>query len=220
MAKKGKLIVFEGADGSGKTTQSKLLVEYLKSKKTPYAYLSFPRYEGSMWAQMVKRYLFGEFGKINEVDGYFASMLYAGDRLSAKDEIKKWIDEGKIVICNRYVPSNLAHMSAKMKSQSEKSKYKVWLEKLEYGENKIPREDLVIFLRVPISVTRKLMKKRNLDIHESNLKYQEKVLAQYELLSDLNKNWAKVNCSKEGKILKPQEVHKMVLEVLKDRKIL
>ena len=123
IAKKGKLIVFEGSDGTGKTTQAKLLLEYLKRKQIPSIYISFPRYQNSLWGQMVRRYLDGEFGKIDEVSPYLASVLYAGDRLGASDQIRKWLELGKLVICNRYVGSNLAHQLAKMVSQSDKSKF-------------------------------------------------------------------------------------------------
>lgn len=218
MAKRGKLIVFEGADGSGKTTQSKLLVDYLKIKKIPAVYISFPRYEESIWAQMVKRYLLGEFGTLMQVDPYFASMLYAGDRFSASTQLKKWLNGGKIIVCNRYVGSNIAHMAAKIKNQREK--YIDWLEKLEYGENKIPQEDLVLLLHVPVAVSRKLMKGRKLDIHELDLVYLEKVISVYDDVSKNRKNWIKVECTKNGQILKPGEVHEKVLEVLRKKNIL
>ena len=220
MSKRGKLIVFEGADGSGKTTQSKLLISFLSKRNIPSAYISFPRYEESMWAKMVRRFLSGDFGKLSKVDPYFASMLYAGDRMSAANQIKKLLSSGKIVVCNRYIGSNIGHMAAKIKSQSEKSKYIEWLEKLEYGENKIPKEDLVIFLHVPISVSKKLMSGRQLDIHEDDLAYQEKVLEVYEDICKKKNYWVKVDCTKVGKILATSEIQKKVLEVLNVRKLI
>src|SRR3989338_1596391 len=164
--KKGKLIVFEGADGSGKTTQSKLLLKYLKGRKIACEYVSFPRYEDSLWGGMVRRFLRGEFGKLNEIDPYLASILYAGDRMTAAPMLRRWLDSGKIVIANRYIGSNIGHMGAKLKTQNSKLKYIKWLEQLEYVENGIPKEDLVIFLYVPIAVSKNLMKGRTLDIHE------------------------------------------------------
>ncbi|OGD83371.1 hypothetical protein A2165_01405 [Candidatus Curtissbacteria bacterium RBG_13_40_7] len=210
----GKLIVFEGSDGTGKTTQAKLLLGYLKKKNIPCVYISFPRYDESLWGQMVKRYLSGGFGKIDEVGPYLASVLYAGDRFSASDQIRKWLELGKLVICNRYVGSNLAHQLAKMVSQSDKSKFIKWLEKLEYEENKIPKEDLVILLHVPATISRKLMSQRKLDIHERDFGYLKRVVEAYEGLAKERKNWVKVDCVKNGKILKPEEIHKKVLEIL------
>jgi len=218
--KKGKLIVFEGSDGTGKTTQAKLLLDYLKKRtKTPCVYISFPRYKDSLWGQMVRRYLDGEFGEIDEVNPYLASVLYAGDRFSASSQIEKWLKEGKIVVCNRYVGSNLAHQVAKFQIPNSKFQFIRWLEKLEYEENKIPKEDLVILLHVPAAISRKLISQRKLDIHERDLEYLGRVVDVYESLANGRKNWVKVQCIKNGKILKPEEIHQRVLEILKERKI-
>lgn len=217
---KGKLIVFEGADGSGKTTQARLLLNFLKKKKIPAVYISFPRYDDSLWGEMVRRYLDGDFGKLDEVDPYLASCLYAGDRASAADQIKKWLASGKIVICNRYVGSNMAHMGAKFKSQGEKLKYIRWLEDLEYGENKLPREDLVILLHVPIKISQRLMRGREKDIHEREVEYQKQVLDVSEMVAESRKYWAKVDCTKNGQILSKEEIHERVLAILKSRAIL
>lgn len=215
MAKRGKLIVFEGIDGSGKTTQSKLLVAYFKKQKIPTKYISFPRYE-LKWGKMVRKYLDGKLGKL---DPYEASVLYANDRRSAAAKINGWLASGKTVIGNRYIGSNIGHMAAKIKSQSEKSKYIDWLERLEYGENKIPAEDLVILLRVTPRISRKLMRTRVLDIHEKDQKYLEEVSRVYDSVAKQKKNWEAVDCTESGKILKPEEIHKKVLVVLKKRNV-
>lgn len=224
--KKGKLIVIEGSDGSGKTTQSKLLLDYLKSHKTPCAYISFPRYEASEWGKMIRRFLDGEFGHI---DPYLASMLYAGDRFGASAEIKKWLEEGKIVVCNRYVGSNIGHMAAKFKSpadakalagrQSEREKYIQWLENFEYKQNGIPKEDLVILLQLDPKISRKLMKDRKLDIHEKDQRYQEDVFVVYDYVAGVKKNWVKVDCAKDGAILKPGQIAQLVVSALTQKKI-
>lgn len=239
MARKGKLIVFEGTDGSGKTTQAKLLLNYLKKSKIPNAYISFPRYEAP-WGKMVRRYLSGDFGKVGQVDPYLASMLYAGDRAQAATQLKKWIADGKIIVCNRYIGSNIGHMAAKFKSpadakalagrQSEKSrlrqdfggqaKYIKWLEDLEYGENKIPVEDLVVLLSVDPKVSRKLMEDRKLDIHEKDLAYQQAVWRVYDYVAGEKKNWVRVDCTHGGKLLSASEIHQKVLAVLKKRKMI
>lgn len=219
MAKKGKLVVIEGSDGSGKTTQAQLLIAHLKKNKIPNAYISFPRYETSLWGKMVARYLGGDFGKVGDVDPYLASVLYAGDRICAAPQIRKWLAEGKVVICNRYVGSNAGHMAAKLKSQSEKLKYVKWLESLEYGENKIPKEDINILLQVDPKVSRKLMKGRKLDIHEDDLKYQETVYKVFDWVAR-NKNWARIDCTRGGEILGQQDIHGKVLAVLKKRRLI
>lgn len=223
----GLFIAFEGADGAGKTTQAKLLLKYLQNKQSfsankriPSVYISFPRYQDSLWGQMVARYLAGDFGRLDDVDPYLASMLYAGDRLTAAEQIKKWFDDGKVVVCNRYVGSNMAHMGAKIKDKGLRTKYINWLEKLEYKENKIPREDLVIFLHVPVDVSRKLIRGRKLDIHEKDLTYLQRVISAYDEIAKDRKSWVKVDCTVDGKILEPYEIHKKVLGVLKRKGIL
>lgn len=218
MVKSGKLVVFEGADGSGKTTQSKLLRAELKKRKILHGYVSFPRYESSLWAKQIRRFLLGEMGQ--RVDPYFSSTLYAGDRLSVRDEICNWLDAGKLVVCNRYVGSNIGHMGAKFEKLDEKKKYIDWLERLEYDENKIPKEDLVIYLRVPIKVAQKLMHKRELDIHESNIAYQQRVIETYDSYSKSKKNWVVIDCTQNNHIIEPYQIHQKVLEILKGRKIL
>lgn len=220
MAKKGKLIVIEGSDGSGKTTQAQLLLSYLKKKKIPSAYISFPRYEKSMWGKMVRRFLDGDFGRIDQVDPYFASVLYAGDRFSAAPQINKWLNEGKMIVCNRYVGSNIGHMAAKFKSQSERSKYIGWLETLEYKENGIPKEDVSILLQVDPVVSRKLMKDRKLDIHEKDLQYQKEVYRVYESVAKARSNWVRVDCASGGQILGPQQIHEKVVAALVKKKVL
>ena len=215
---KGRLIVFEGADGSGKSTQAKLLFAYFKKKQKNTIFFSFPNYQ-SVWGKMVRRYLNGEFGDVNEVNPYIASMLYAGDRLLESAKIKKWLGLGKLVICDRYMASNIAHQAAKIKSQSEKSKFVKWLEGLEFGENKIPKPDLVILLTIPENIAQKFMKRRIRDIHERNVSYQKKVAKAFEDYAKANKNWVVVANTKGGKLKKINEVRKEIVEIVKTKKV-
>lgn len=214
---RGKFIVFEGPDGSGKTTQANLLYDYLKKAKIPAAYISFPRYKDSAWGAMVLRYLNGEFGKL---DGYLASLLYAGDRFSASGEINKWLSEGKLVVCDRYVASNIGHQAGKFKKISEQNNFIKWLENLEYRENKIPREDLVIFLNLPLGTSLKLMSSwQSLDIHESDKAHQAAAYKVYSRISK-RKYWVKIDNVEKRKLLSVGDVHKKVLALLKVKKII
>lgn len=217
-AARGRLIVFEGSDGSGKATQATLLAKYFSNKKIPSAFVSFPRYE-SAWGQIIRHYLSGEFGKLDEVSPRLGAMLYAGDRLSFKEKLREWLASGKLVVCDRYVGSNIAHMGAKIKDKGLRIKFIKWLQNLEYEENKIPREDLVIFLSVPTSVSQKLMRARKLDIHEKDIKYLNKVSGVFESLAKSKKNWQKIECTKGHKLITPLEIHKRVLKVLSKRGI-
>jgi len=214
---RGKFIVFEGADGTGKTTQAKLLFDYLKEKKKDVVFSSFPNYQ-SAWGKMVRRYLDGEFGDVNQVSPYLASMLYAGDRLSESERIKKWQKAGKIIICDRYMASNIAHQVAKLQPPNSKLQFIKWLEELEYGENKIPKPDLVILLTIPETIAQKFMRKRVRDIHEKNVFYQKRVAKEFLDLAKANKNWAVVSNTKGGGLKKINEVHKEIVEIVKNPK--
>lgn len=214
---KGQFIVLEGADGTGKTTQAKLLFNYLKKSKREVVFFSFPNYQ-SAWGKMVRRYLDGEFGDVNEVSPYLASMLYAGDRLLESEKIKKWQKGAKTIICDRYMASNIAHQVAKLQTPNSKLQFIKWLEDLEYRENKIPKPDLVVLLTIPQNIAQKFMGKRRLDIHEKNVSYQKRVARAFLDLAKANKNWAVVSNTKGGKLKRIDEVHKEIVEIVKNPK--
>ena len=216
---RGKLIVFEGADGSGKTTQAKLLFKFLQKKKVPAVLTSFPRYD-SLWGKMIRRYLDGEFGSTASVSPYLASLIYAGDRLIARDEISKWIDSGKFVICDRYVASNIAHQGAKISDKTKKEKFINWIEELEYEENQIPKEDLVILLTMPGDVAQKLMKGRVKDIHEQDSSYQARVSNIFEELVEKRSNWVAVSNVEDNKLRDLKEIHLEIFKILDSKSIL
>ena len=215
---KGKFIVFEGADGTGKTMQAKLLFDNLKKGKKNVVFFSFPNYQ-SAWGKMVRRYLDGEFGDVGEVSPYLASMLYAGDRLLESERIKKWLEEGKTIICDRYMASNIAHQVAKLQTPNSKLQFIKWLEGMEYGENKIPKPDLVILLTIPQNIAQKFMRKRARDIHERNVVYQKRVASAFFDLAKANKNWVVVSNIKGGRLKKIDEVHKEIVKILRNKKI-
>ena len=236
MARKsrGKFIVFEGIDGSGKTTQVKLLLNYLKNPpahsglsptgsktggKIPFVEYSFPRYD-KPWGMMVSRYLDGEFGSVDGVNPYLASVLYAGDRFAAASEIRDDLKTGKVVICDRYVASNIAHQASKIKNQISKTKYIEWLEDFEYRQNGIFKEDLVILFSVPPQISQKLMSAKKKDIHESDGRYLAKVADVYNQLAKDRKNWVKINCVAGGKLKEPQQIFREVLSILQKRDII
>jgi len=211
--KKGKLIVFEGADGSGKTTQAKLLYKLLKKNKTPAEFISFPIYE-STWGKLVRKYLDGDFGDVNDVSPYLASVFYAGDRLAASKKLFRWLKAGKIIVCDRYTGSNIAHQAAKIKEEKERIRFIDWLEKFEYDMNKIPKENKVILLLVPIDFSQKLMRSKKKDIHEKDESYLVRVAKVYIELEEKRDYWEKVECIEEKSLLTPIQIHKKVLEIL------
>lgn len=223
---KGKLIVFEGIDGSGKATQTKLLCKYIQQKKLKYAQIAFPQYKKSFFGKLVGRYLKGEFGGVNEVSAYLAAVLYAGDRFEAKDFILKNLNENKIVIADRYAASNIAHQGAKLLPK-ERDDFFRWLSRLEYEIYKIPKEDATVFLNIDnkkaflLRRKRELLKNTEADIHEKATGYLLEVEKLYKRLASQGKNWIKIDClNKSKKIKTPLQIHKEIIKALKKRKIL
>lgn len=223
--KRGMLIVLDGGDGSGKTTQAKLLIEYFQKKKIPVKYMDFPRYYLSFHGATVGKFLRGEFGTIDQVSPYLASLAYALDRAGAKDEMVDFLNKGGMIIANRYATSSLGHQMSKFKTQKEKDDFYKWIIDLEYKTHKIPKEDLVIYLHVPCEISyeltnhkdgRQYLKGKKTDIHEENMQYRIEVEKTFLDLADKEKHWVKIDCTKNNKILSVDDIHiKIVAEIEK-----
>ncbi len=136
------LIVLEGLDGAGKTTQTELLKERLESRGLRYEYLHFPRFDAPVYGGLIARFLRGELGGIDAVDPYLVALLFAGDRADAAAMIRKWLARGKYVLLDRYVNSNIAYQCAKVEGGEAREMLRRWILDLEYGHNAIPRPDV------------------------------------------------------------------------------
>jgi len=226
--RQGKLIVIEGSDGSGKTVQAKMLLDYLSKNNITHKYIDFPQYQSTFHGKTVARFLRGDFGDINQVSPYLASLAYAVDRASVKDEIEEFLNRGNIVVANRYVSSSMAHQSAKFIKNEDKSAFISWLYDLEYKVNRIPKENLVIYLQVPTEVSQKLILKRGKnkyllgkeDIHEKNIKYLKKVEKTYLEISQKYKHWVKINCIENNKLMTPDKIHHKIVDILYKKSII
>ena len=150
-------IVLEGLDGAGKSTQVKMLQEYLSSKVHRYEYLHFPRFDAPVYGDLVARFLRGELGALDQVNPYLVALIYAGDRAEAASMIRSWLDEGKFVIVDRYVYSNVGYQCAKVDDPAEREQLRQWIVDLEYQHNAIPQPDLSLFLDVPFSFTQRMI---------------------------------------------------------------
>lgn len=210
---KGKLIVIEGIDGSGKTTQVELLTKYLADKKNLHEVISFPRYDDNLYGQLIRRYLDGEFGPIHEVNPYLIALAYAGDRLLAKPQVESWLQNGKLVIANRYVSSSQAHLGANL-AEDKREEFMQWVDELEYQTNKLPKEDLTILLNVDPNVGQENVQGGEADIHEDSLKHLEEASKIYLELSKAKENWQVVDCMENGKMKSKETIHKMIVEIL------
>src|SRR3989338_5939774 len=148
-SKKNKFIVIKGNDGSGKTTQFKLLLKHLKSKKLQVKTMDFPLYYDSFFGKFLAEFMRGEHGKLENINPYLLTFPFALDRASALKTINKWRNKGYFLVFNRYVTSNLAHQSGRLPTKKERKKFVDWNMHFEYKINKLPKEDIVVFLHVP-----------------------------------------------------------------------
>lgn len=218
---KGKLIIIEGSDGSGKATQTKKLYDRLEQNNYNIKKVEFPNYDSESSA-LVKMYLRGDFGKhAEDVDPYICSTFFAVDRYASfKTEWEEFYNNGGIIICDRYTTSNMIHQASKMEVE-ERDKYLEWLNDLEFNLYKIPKPDCVIFLDVPVEMSQKLMKDRNnkitgeseKDIHESDFDYLKK---SYENSLYIAKkyDWQRINCIKDDNMRTIDDIHEEIYSIV------
>lgn len=218
---KGKLIVIEGLDGSGKNTQSGILTQTLKNMGYQTKELSFPCY-GEPSCALVEMYLNGEFGdKPDSVGPYAASTFYAVDRYASyKKDWGSFYEKGGIVIANRYVTSNLVHQMTKLPKE-EWEPFAAWLSDLEYDKFGIPKPDLVVFLDMPVEVSQKLMlcryhgDEKKKDIHEKDVAYLLKC-HEAAAYATRQQGWHGIACSNNGEPLTIEEISEDVLALVKE----
>ncbi len=212
---KGRLIVIEGSDGSGKATQSRALVRRLRAQDVPAARIAFPGYRRAFFGRMVGEYLRGEFGA--GADPRLVSLLYAGDRWEAKEKIARWLAEGRVVVCDRYVDSNKAHQGARLPSGASRGNFLGWVDRLEYGLFGIPRPDFTVFLHVPQEMADRLIARKppraylrgkRRDIHESDprhLRDAERIYLQLASSRPARQGWL-IECTESGRLLSKSQV--------------
>jgi dTMP kinase len=207
---RGRHIVLEGPDASGKKTQSMMLVEWLNGgalKKGEAQRVAFPRYE-EPWGKMVTQYL---SGGSPSADPYYASILYAADRAAAAPGIIAELDKGNWIVCDRYVESNRAHQVARAETAKERATLAQWISDTEYGVLGIPRPDLTILLNVPYDFSHRKSLERlaeagggKADRHEGDDRHLKLAWEQYQQLAKEGR-WPIVECS-DGDALLPREV--------------
>lgn len=154
-----RFLVIEGLDGSGKSTQLKLLREHLEREEIRFKYLHFPRLEEGVYGRLIARFLRGEMGSNDEVDPTLVALIFAGDRADAAPLIRQWMNEGYLVIVDRYVYSNIAFQCAKLEKPGERIALRDWILEFEFGYNNLPKPDLNLLLHVPFEFTRQQLRK-------------------------------------------------------------
>ncbi|MCR4329215.1 MAG: hypothetical protein NUV65_01575 [Candidatus Roizmanbacteria bacterium] len=225
----GKLVVIDGGDGSGKATQSALLSEYFNAKGINHRMYDFPRYYNSFHGSIVGRMLKGEFGPFDSISPYLASLAYALDRASVREEMSDYLQKGGIIISNRYATSSMAHQSAKFKKKKDSIDFLDWIYDLEYKKHKIPKEDIVIYLYVPwkygLELDKKKAKrgylgKKKLDLAEKNIEHRKASEKMYLTLCRKHKHWVKIDCVENDRLRSRESIHAEMLSVLKNNGIL
>ena len=211
----GKLIVIEGTDGSGKSTQFRMMSQRLEKENVSFRHIVFPRYSEESSA-LIRMYLGGQFGsKPSDVNAYAASSFYAVDRYASyKMDWGQWYEEGGLVLSDRYTTSNAVHQASKEPEEKQQA-FLHWLYDFEYDKLKLPRPDLTIYLDVPTDFTEKMLRSREAstnttaDIHEQDMTYLAtcretgRKAAQYY-------GWTVIQCVKDGAMRSIEDIHEEI----------
>lgn len=211
------LIVLEGLDGAGKSTQVRMLKEYLKERDGELDYIHFPRYDGPVYGDLISRFLRGDFGSNETVHPQLVALLFAEDRHGAVPEISRSLEAGKTVLLDRYVYSNIAYQCAKLSSDEEADQLRRWIFETEFNVFGEPRPDINIFLDVPIDFVESNLASnragddRNYlggaqDIHEASIDFQKRVKEMYLRQAAEDPSLKVVGCSDENGKMLPAEV--------------
>ena len=223
MKTKGKLIVITGPDGCWKKTQTELLVKRLKASSYQAETIDFPQYNENFFGRMIGRYLTGEFGNPTKISPYLASILYAGDRWQSMRQINQWLEDDKIVVCDRYTGDNFLHQGSKITDVVKREEFFQWLYDLEFIVFNAQPADTTLYLDVSLEISLKLLKEKNAkekkdyiggkkDGHENEKhlrevrKINEKLIEKY--------GWIKIDCMRNGELLPPEEISDIIWETL------
>ncbi len=226
MAKRGKLIVIDGTDSSGKATQTEILIKHLKHDGLKVKVVDFPDYYSNFFGKFIGHCLSEQYYNFVKVHPKIASVLYAADRFESRDKIRKWLKKGDIVIANRYASANQIHQGGKIKSTKKKEDFLKWLAKMEYEVFKIPKPDIVFYLSVSIPIVLKLIRERNnngkrgylgkkKDMHEKDVRFLKNSRKSALWLSKTQKGWIKIDCVQNDKMKTRENIHKEIYEKIK-----
>ena len=211
----GKLIVIEGTDGSGKSTQFKALTERLQRENTEFKTLVFPRYSEPS-SSLIRMYLGGEFGnKPSDVNAYAASAFYAVDRYASyKQDWGQWFEQGGLIVSDRYTTSNAVHQTSKEPKEKQFEFFR-WLYVFEFDKLGLPRPDLTIYLDVPTAFTEKLMRHReaatntHADIHEQDMTYLATCRETGRAAAQFY-GWTVIECVRDGQMRSIEDIHEEI----------
>lgn len=226
MKTKGRLIVIDGTDGSGKATQVELLRKKLVSGGKKVKIVDFPEYYKNFFGKFIGHCLSEQYYNWLGVHPKIASIAYAADRWESSKEINKWLAQGYVVLANRYVSANQIHQGGKIANAKKRQEFIKWLDEMEYKVFKIPRPDLTLYLSLPINISLKLIEERNSkmkreylkkkkDVHENDKNFLINSRKSAIWLSTFLKNFIKIECADKGGILTREAIHEMVYKEVK-----
>ena len=225
--KRGKFIVIDGTDGSGKATQTALLVDLLKKKKIKVKKIDFPRYNDNFFGALIGDALAGNYGDFIAVDPHIASVLYAADRWESSVQIEQWLKKGYTVIADRYVSSNQIHQGGKINDELKRIEFLNWLDIMEHKVFKIPRPDAIIYLHLTVQQSLNLLANKDLgkkkqylhgkkDLAENNPEHLAASRTSAISIVKRNNKWIQIECATEtGEIKTKQQIHDLVFEKVK-----
>lgn len=224
MKLRGKLIVITGPDGSGKKIQTGLLVKRLKESGYGTETIDFPQYKQNFFGRMVGDYLAGKFGDPLKIDPHLASMLYAGDRWESLPQIEYWMNNGKIVVSDRYLGDNFLHQGSKVKDKIKREEFYDWLSLLEYVIYKAYKSNQTFYLDVPLEISLRLLEKKDTkerknytggekDGHENEIHLRRVREIADELIQRFG--WTKINCAPKGVLLTEEEISDIIWSLAK-----
>ncbi len=222
--KKGKLIVIDGTDGSGKATQIAKLHERLFAEAYAVESLDFPQYYENFFGKLIGQGLAGDLGDWTHLHPKIASVIYAADRFESSRKIKNWLLEGKVVLLDRYVSSNQIHQGGKIHNEEERREFLQWLDTMEHEIFKLPRPDLILYLDIPLALSQELLARKDNraskkytkgkgDQHENDIVHLHDAKESGLKLIAENNHWERVVCVDEnGKLLSIEAIHEKIYQ--------
>jgi dTMP kinase len=219
--KKGKFIAVEAPDGCGKKTQVALLIKRFKKEGYKVQTIDFPQYYDNFFGKLIGECLAGEHGDFAKLDPKIASVLYAADRFESSAKVKKWLEQGYVVIADRYANSNQIHQGGKILDSRKRREFLQWLGTMEFDVFKIPKPDAIVFLNVPLKMSLELLKNKDndekkaylkgkKDVHESDPQHLMNAKRSALNLVKEDNNWLDIKCAPNGKLLSREEIAEMI----------
>jgi dTMP kinase len=226
MKKKGKLIVIDGTDGSGKATQIDLLIKHLKRDGHTVKIIDFPEYYKNFFGKFIGHCLSEQYYNWLNIHPKIASIAYAADRWESSEEVKKWLAKGYIVLANRYASANQIHQGGKISNPKKRQAFIEWLDEMEYEVFKISRPDVTFYLSMPIDFVVKLIKERNKnstrsylskkkDVHEKDVNFLKNSNKSALWLAETQKGWIKIDCVKNSVLDTRENIHEKIYKKVK-----